>query len=685
MSHIDTFFSFLSFLSLKIGMTSEELQNVVHNDNDTVIDDNDKLTKVHITLMILLFVSAILIMSLEIAVTPILPMLSQTFSQSGYGNLLEFMLSLMVSGPLVASASTNTVLSAMGDQKFGTKTMSVVTLFIYSFASLLIPVFSDNLWAIIILRVISGIGMAALSLMMSLAITVFPDKYGKIVIGILSLAFSLGAAIGMIISAWLVDIFSWTTMFTIQSSILLFVVVLLVFLLPPTPIEDKDKVSIDYGGGSLIFLFLGGLLTYIIFGNDYGYTHYGPISGLVISFLSLIGFIVVEQRVENPIIAFDLLKESDLIATCIIAVFSGFAMFTSFFVLPFLLASFGVTNIMDIALTMVFSSFLQPIGSAVATVVVSKGANPLNVVSFGMAGVAGSFALMGGWHATEWTLRVELLINGLMLSIIMIAMMNVVFGSAARIEKITGKPVKTVALAMNTVARTVGGSVAAPIATLILKNWAFEVPVAPGISIEQYEDEGYSFLFFFAACIDLVACLLAVFLRPKYIKCMPDYKKMAEEMETDVEDHAASALVASSDEELLAVPEPSPCLENSDCDVNVGPISVGEIGEIVQEVAQTVKAVAEAVEAPEAVVEAAEVVIEVAEKAEEIVAEVVEVAEKAEEIVAEVVEVSEKAEEVSERIEEVAAETVEQISEVVGNVTNGISFKVGSGSISFGL
>ena len=161
---------------------------------------------------------------------------------------------------------------------------------------------------LIFARIFQGI-FGAIMLPGSLAIlnaTFPPEERGKTV-GTWSAFTPLATAIGPLLGGWLVDNVSWRAAFYINLPIGLITLFLSMRYIP----ESKSKAvpeSQDWLGAGLVTVGLGALIFGLIEGPARGWADPLVWISIALSLVCLIGFGVVETKIEHPMIPFSLFK-----------------------------------------------------------------------------------------------------------------------------------------------------------------------------------------------------------------------------------------------------------------------------------------------------------------------------------------------------------------------------------------
>jgi EmrB/QacA subfamily drug resistance transporter len=185
--------------------------------------------------------------------------------------------------------------------------------------------FSNDATMLIAARAVQGIG-AALLVPGSLAIITAafpPERRGK-AIGTWSSMTSLAIIAGPLLGGWLVEAVSWRAVFYINVPIAAITLLVVWFKVPH--LKPTVTGAIDWGGTALITLALGAA-TFALIETQW--------IGGAIALVAFIGFILVERRVDEPIVPLSLFKSRTFTGANILTLLLYGALSAATFLLPF--------------------------------------------------------------------------------------------------------------------------------------------------------------------------------------------------------------------------------------------------------------------------------------------------------------------------------------------------------------
>ena len=156
-------------------------------------------------------------------------------------------------------------------------------------------------------RAVQGVG-GALLVPGSLAIisATFPDEERGRAIGTWSGATAITSAVGPVLGGWLVDEASWRWVFLINLPLALAVLAIVRARVPES--RDPDAQRIDWLGAALITIGLGLLVFGLIEAPARGWGDPLVVVPIVAGVLAIAAFVVVEARIEAPMLPLGLFR-----------------------------------------------------------------------------------------------------------------------------------------------------------------------------------------------------------------------------------------------------------------------------------------------------------------------------------------------------------------------------------------
>jgi MFS family permease len=376
----------------------------------------------------------------------------------------------LLSGFLLSASVGTPLLGKLGDQH-GKERLLLISLAIF-LAGCIGAAAAWNIWSLIAFRIVQGAAGGIFPLAFSIIRDEFPPERMAGAFGSVSAVFGIGAPAGLILSGVLVDHLSWRWIFIVGALPVAAAVWLVHRYVPESPI--KTPARLDVPGALTLSGFLLALLIALTEAEAWGWTS-GRILGLfAVSVLLLLGWLAIELRVTQPMVDVRMLAQRTVLLTNLISLISGFAMYSTFVLVP----NFAETprRLPEAVAHLVhygFGASATQVGlylapGAALMLAAASASGPLDrrfgakwTLSFGMAllGLGGVMLATLSDHPWELILSMIVLNPGVALAF---AAMSTLVTRAVRPSE-TG-----VANAMTAVLRTVGGVIGAQIAAAIL-------------------------------------------------------------------------------------------------------------------------------------------------------------------------------------------------------------------------
>lgn len=248
----------------------------------------------------------------------------------------------------------------LGDS-YGRKRMFMGGVGLFTLASLLCGLATGEAM-LIGARALQGVGAAVASpTALALVATTFAAGPARNrAIAVFAAMTGVGSIAGLILGGALTQV-SWRWIFLINVPIGVLIVVLAAIALRETA---SERLALDVPGAILATLGCTGLVFGLTEGPEVGWSSPSVIGAIVVGFVLLGVFLLVERRAENPLLPFVLFRNKDRVATFIAIFFAGAVMFS--------LAAFVALFVQDIlgysplAAGLAFVPFAFGLGGAAA-------------------------------------------------------------------------------------------------------------------------------------------------------------------------------------------------------------------------------------------------------------------------------------------------------------------------------
>lgn len=269
------------------------------------------------------------------AVNVAIPTLQKVFAVNGQrasvdavdGVLTAYILALGIITPLAGYLS----------DRFGIKRMYLASLGLFVIGSALCS-FAPTLPLLIVFRALQGLGGGMIGpLGISLLFGAFPERERGLAFGIYGIPLVFAPASGPVLGGYFVEYLNWHYIFYINIPIGIAGILLGYLWLRES--RRGTSVKLDIPGVILSSLGFGTLLYAIQRGSSLGWGSAQIVALLAIGTLSLLSFIVVELRTDDPLLDLRLFLKRTFAFANIIGWVSAIALFGAEFLLPIYLQS----------------------------------------------------------------------------------------------------------------------------------------------------------------------------------------------------------------------------------------------------------------------------------------------------------------------------------------------------------
>ena len=373
----------------------------------------------------------------------------------------------------------------------------------------------NQIYGLIAVRAVQGVGMAMFPLGFAMLPEVFPPARVGQAQGLLSGMFAAGAATGLVGGGWIAETYGWQLTYHTVIPVAILVLILAAVFVRESQIRLARKI--DFPGVVSLGLGLTFLMLGITEGAYWGWTDFSSVAfaglpwGVPEFFLLAAGaflfFLYWEPRAPSPVVSFQSLKERNIWVSNVNGVFVGMAMFLLFTVLIILgeypSPGFGLSEL-NAGLVLVPAVIsMMATGPFLGRAISRYGPKPVMILGFLLIFV-GALSL-AAFNRT--TLQVAAFAVPIMVGnvAVLISMSNVIVLSVD--PKTMG-----IQTGMNQTFRNLGSAIGPVLVTSILASYAFTESF-PGFSFQNYHVLGYQFVFGLTAAIGVIGALLSLALR----------------------------------------------------------------------------------------------------------------------------------------------------------------------------
>ncbi|TCL72303.1 EmrB/QacA subfamily drug resistance transporter [Hydrogenispora ethanolica] len=205
----------------------------------------------------------------------------------------------VVTSYLIVISATILLFGRLGDIQGKTKVFKFGIL-LFSFGSLLCGI-AGSLPILVVARVLQAVGAAAtMSTSQGIITHVFPSHERGRALGISGTSVALGTMVGPPLGGLIIAAFSWHYIFLINVPIGIFTFILGQRIFPDDRQASRERV--DFPGAFLFTAAIVLLFGSLTQGQASGFDQPWIIGGFIVAALSLAAFILLERRVEQPLL-----------------------------------------------------------------------------------------------------------------------------------------------------------------------------------------------------------------------------------------------------------------------------------------------------------------------------------------------------------------------------------------------
>jgi MFS family permease len=497
-------------------------------------------------LLIILSSIATMVMYAETMLIPAIPDLINDFNVS-YGTSSWILTTYLISG-----AVATPIVGKLSDV-YGKKKVLLAVMLIYA-VGVAFAGFASNIYTLLLVRAIQGIGMGMFPIAFGLIRDQFPREKISIGQGIISSMFAAGAAVGLSAGAVIVDNFGWqATFFTIIPIVVLLLITIWRFvhvrdtrdIVPPEinsiemKIEEsgvapfdksnktqRGKLQLDIKGAAALAVSITSFLlclTLIETSSDLSTENnavigilsgYGMILGsAAVAAISFALFLLIERRERYPLIDLRLLGSTAILPSILIILIVGLSNFMVFQTIPILVRNpepigFGADVIDAGTIQLPFALVFLVFGPTSGFIISRLGS--LRPVIVGTSIITVSFLGLVFFHYSPVAISINLGVLAIGLSFAAIGAMNVIILS-------TPKEHTGISLGIATLVRIIGSAIGPALAAMYMQTNQTVIEMG-AVSRSYPSDFAFVMIFSSATVIAAGSIFLSILLRRRASK-----------------------------------------------------------------------------------------------------------------------------------------------------------------------
>ncbi len=442
---------------------------------------------------------ALLLNYVETMVIPGVPTIQKDFGATAST------VSWITSAFLIVGSAVSPLLGKLGDS-YGKKRMFLVALAFYT-AGVAVAGFSPSIYFLIGARAIQGIGFAIVPLALAIIAETFPRERIAAAQGVVSATFAVGAALGLVLGAYIVQDWGWQWAFhtALVASVVLFALVSKV--LPSG--KPGSGARVNYVTIGLLMIGISLVLLYLTEGPYSGWYSAYNLVALAAGVALTAGFFVAESKVPNPLIQLKLLRITNVQVANAVGIISGISMFGLFFAMTYytqLPKAFGGLglSVINSGLAIAPATAMMLVGGPLLGRLVQRSGPKPTVILGALLAIAGQ-ALFLTHRGTTADVTIDAAVSMVGIVGIIIPIVNMITISL---------PYEAIGagLGLNTMLRNIGGAVGPVLATTIMSTYTVAVPphtLPPGVTVPSAT--AFDYIFYLGIAALVIGVVFALF------------------------------------------------------------------------------------------------------------------------------------------------------------------------------
>lgn len=366
------------------------------------------------------------------------------------------------SGYMIVAAVMTPIAGKLSDI-YGKKKVLLTLLAIYV-AGTAFGGFANNISFLLVIRMVQGVGLAAVPAAFSLLRDTFPPAKLAVAVGVFGSAYSGGSVVGLLAGASIIHNIGWHSTFFFIAPTAAFVAVMIAKFVRENKVEEEEQQLLSYSVGDKSMseshndnkpvasslkprIDIKGAValsaTTAAFIMALTLLQTGGISGnlqwivaaFVASIISLSVFVIIERRTNSPLLDFRLLRDKTLLPSYLILVAIGITMFMAYPSIVQLVRSpvplgFG-GNAVDAANVQLPFMIMFLIFASIAPFIINRIGNKKPIIIGSLISLIGSIGLLG-FHSTEFEISANLAVIAIGLSMAITATWNIVVSESPK-------------------------------------------------------------------------------------------------------------------------------------------------------------------------------------------------------------------------------------------------------------
>ena len=279
--------------------------------------------------------------------------------------------------------------------RWGRKTIMQIGLLVFLAGTVYAGFFAQTGFEVIVSRAVMGLGGAmVMPTTLSIINNVFPRRERAKAIAIWSGIAGGGVALGSVASGFLLEHYSWESVFIFSAAVGAIGIVFNQVLTPNS--HDENHTPIDWPSGALSVIGLLGLVYGIIESPSNGFFAPDVLTSMIVGISALAAFIWRQFKLEHPMLDMELFKHPAFSISALAVTLTFFALMGIFFSMSQLFQLIMGYGALESSLRMLPLMMLMMITAPMVPSIVKKFGTRWTVSS-GLLLVAAAFAIMSRW------------------------------------------------------------------------------------------------------------------------------------------------------------------------------------------------------------------------------------------------------------------------------------------------
>jgi len=190
-------------------------------------------------------------------------------------------------------------------------------------------------WGLFLLgRGLEACATAAATVTYGLFRDILPRRHIPMAVGVVATGFGLSAVAAPLLGGWMIDHFSWRSLFWALAVYTVITLVALWAVVPESKLRAKQRL--DLAGAATMSGGVTCILLYITEGGNWGWTDKTSLAYLIGGLILLAAFVLIERRVAQPIMDIKLLMAPKVAMTLAVSCCASFVIAISAYAVPYM-------------------------------------------------------------------------------------------------------------------------------------------------------------------------------------------------------------------------------------------------------------------------------------------------------------------------------------------------------------